>query len=628
MCGICGFISDRTGSMENLIKMSNMLKHRGPNDHGEEIYQIASDTYVGFAHRRLSIMDLSEKGHQPMHSKNNRVSIVFNGEIYNYQELKKELSDYSFLSNCDTEVILAAYLKWGIDFVTKINGMFAIALLDRESGKVYLIRDRIGKKPLYYYRDSDNNIIFASELKAILVSSLFNKEINQDVIGRFLYRNYIAAPDTIYKGTYKLEPGMILEIAGKKIIKYKYWDVALKYQHFSRSPLSDYEEAKNQLKGLIKESISRRLIADVPVGAFLSGGFDSSLVCAIAQEISVKTLKTFSIGFNELAFNEAPYAKKISEILGTQHTEYYATEKEMFAMLDSISDYYDEPFADSSQFPTMLVSKLAREKVSVVLSGDGGDEVFGGYNIYSLLQQAQKKILWGKILYILGKFPKIRNTKFWKERSIVERILSDDNNAEARTQAGVNNYFEIINKILYKKTDNFYYECESHYKTKKYDTTRMLLDMDTTLPDDMLTKIDRASMRYALECRCPLLDKDVIEFSFRLPPEFKNQNGLLKKIIKDVTYEYIPRELMDRPKSGFSIPLDKWLRGALKERVYDWTCRDYLMRQGIFDTEATIAFIDNYMQKGDAGKWSGQNFSKIVWAFFVFQQWYEKYVGV
>lgn len=625
MCGICGYISKKPETKDTLIKMNQTLAHRGPNDHGEEIYQIGFDRYVGFAQRRLSILDLSSKGHQPMHTMNQRVSVVFNGEIYNYRKLKQELSDYQFISDCDTEVILAAYLKWGMGFVHKINGMYSIALLDRENGTVYLIRDRIGKKPLYYYRDNEDNIVFASELKAILESTLFKKELNTDIIGRFLYRSCIISPDSIYKNTYKLEPGSILEIKENGIHKYKYWDVALQYKKLRNMPIMDYGEAKSMLKELLRESVSRRMEADVPVGAFLSGGFDSSLVCAIAQEISEHPLKTFSIGFFENAFNEAPYAKKISETLGTDHTEQYVTEKEMLDILDSIPQYYDEPFADSSQICTMIISKLAKEKVSVALTGDGGDELFGGYTIYPVLQQAQKKRLRGKFLYDLGKIPGVKNTKFWRKRTIVERILSDDNNSEAKTQRGVNSYFDIINQILVNKADNFYYEFESRYDEKRYDITRMLLDLETYLPGDILTKVDRASMRYALECRCPILDKDIIEFSFRIPPDAKNDNGVLKKILKDVTYEYIPKEMMDRPKSGFAIPLDKWLHGSLKERILDWTNKDYLIRQGIFNPDSTSEFIDNYMNDGDHEKWSGKNFSRVVWAYFIFQQWYERY---
>lgn len=626
MCGICGFISKKPESIENLIMMNKTIAHRGPDDHGEEIYQIGRERYVGFAHMRLSILDLSVKGHQPMHSVDKRISVVFNGEIYNYRELRQELSDYSFVSDCDTEVIIAAYLKWGIDFVNKINGMFAIALLDRDISSVYLIRDRVGKKPLYYYVDNDTNVVFGSELKAIRQSSIFKQEINIDVVGRYLYRTYIAGPETIYKNTYKLEPGAVLCISEKGIVKTKYWDVAQKYNELKTKQIIDYEEAKYELKKLLKTSVGRRMISDVPVGAFLSGGYDSSLVCAIAQEISDRPLKTFSIGFYDEKYNEAPYAKEVAHILGTNHTELYISEEEMFRVIDSVPDYYDEPFADSSQIPSMLISKLAKEQVSVVLSGDGGDELFGGYNIYTILQEAQKKRLLGSVLYSAGKSAFVRNTDFWKQRSIMYRILSDHNNREARTQGGVNSYLDAVNSILLKKEDNFYYEYETKYNEKRYDITRMLLDLETSLPDDMLTKVDRATMRYALECRCPLLDKEIMEYSFKINPDFKDDCGNKKRILKDITHEYIPREVMDRPKMGFCIPQDKWLRGTLKDRIIDWTDKDYLDRQGIFEPHATQQFLKNYMEVGDQGKWSGQNFSRIVWAYFIFQQWYACYI--
>lgn len=625
MCGICGFITHKSESLETLIKMNNTLVHRGPDDHGEEIYQIADGRYVGFAQRRLSIMDLSEKGHQPMHSVSKRISIVFNGEIYNYRELRKEIKDYEFVSDCDTEVLIAAYLKWGIDFVYRLNGMFAIALLDRKINSIYLIRDRIGKKPLYYYKNTDNNLVFASELKAMLQSSLFQKEINQEIIGRFLYRDCIVAPSTIYRDTYKLLPGSILEVTGDFFREYKYWDVAVQYNKLKMNGYMDYEQSKEKLKNLLKDAIQKRMIADVPVGAFLSGGYDSTLVCALAQEVSSKPIKTFSIGFYEDKYNEAIYAKRVAEQLGTDHEELYIDEGDMLEVLENIPDYYDEPFADSSQIPTMLVSKLAKEKVSVVLSGDGGDELFGGYNIYTILQEVQKKKRFGEILYKIGKIPGVKKTSLWKGRSIVQRILSDDNNLEAKTQGGVNSYFDVINKMLLYPVHNFYYEFESKYNEKKYDAIRMLLDMDTYLPDDILVKVDRGSMKYALECRCPILDYEVIEYSFTLPQKYKIYQGNKKRILKDIVYEYVPCQMMDRPKAGFSIPKDKWLRGVLRERIMDWTNYDYLMKQGIFNPSRTVDFLKTYMKNGDAGEWSGKNYSRIVWAYFIFQQWYQAY---
>ena len=626
MCGICGFISRKLDSADNLAAMSNLLAHRGPDDHGEEIYQIQGGKYVGFAHRRLSILDLSDKGHQPMHSKDRRISVVFNGEIYNYGELKRQLKDYIFVSACDTEIIIAAYLRWGIDFVKKINGMFAIALLDRKNGEVYLIRDRIGKKPLYYYMDNDNNLVFASELKAICQSGLFRKNINKDILGRYLYRGYIIAPDTIYQNTYKLRPGELLKISDRGMIRWKYWDVAESYNIFRHDLVIDYDQAKYELKMLLKQAVRRRMIADVPLGAFLSGGYDSSLVCALASEISEEPLRTFSIGFHDAKYNEAVFARQIADRLGADHTELYLSEQDAFKIVDSIPQYYDEPFADSSQIPTMLVSELAKKDVSVVLSGDGGDELFGGYNIYSTLQRAERLRMQGILLHYLGKIPMVKKSAIWQKRDLTYRIVSDDRNREARTQGGVNTYFDIINGLLLNETSNNYYEFESRYQEKRYDVTRMLLDMDTYLPEDILTKVDRASMRYALECRCPILDKEVVEYSLRIPPDYKNDHGNQKRIIKDIVYDYFPKEIMERPKSGFGIPLDKWMRTVLKERIMDWTNRDYLFKQGIFNPDNVCLFISEYMENGDQGKNSGRNFSMFVWAYFIFQQWYDRYM--
>ncbi len=625
MCGICGFISNNPVTMDNLINMNNTLSHRGPDDHGEEIYQISSNRYVGLAQRRLSILDLSSKGHQPMYSSNKRVSVVYNGEIYNFLELKQELKEYPFVSDCDTEVIIAAYLKWGINFVDRINGMFAIALLDRNDNSLYLIRDRIGKKPLYYYCGENNSIVFASELKAIMQSSFFKKEIDKDVIGGYLYRGYINAPKTIFKNTYKLEPGAVLHITETEKNKYKYWDVAEKNKELRKQKVLDYELAKQELKELLKASVKSRMISDVPLGAFLSGGYDSSLVCAIAQQFTSSPLKTFSIGFYDEKYNEAKESANIAKHLGTDHTELYITENDMLGIIDSIPQYYDEPFADSSQIPTMLVSKLAKEQVSVALSGDGGDELFGGYNIYTIMQEAQKIRYKGFLLHVLSRFQQFRQSNVWKNRTLIEKIVSDDLNPEVRTQAGVNGYFESINSILVNKTNNFYFEYELKYDEKRFDTTRMLLDLDTYLPGDILTKVDRASMRYALECRCPILDKNIIEYSFRFPSDFKDDHGKQKRILKDIAYEYIPKELLDRPKKGFAIPLDSWLRNELKEQVYAAIDKGLLLRQGIFDIEATRSLVETYMKSGNQGKNTGNNYAGIVWSFLMFQKWYMKY---
>lgn len=614
MCGICGFMTCNAVKIENLRNMNATLAHRGPDDHGEELYKLRDCWSVGLAHRRLSIMDLSENGHQPMHSVDNRISVIFNGEIYNYKELKQKLSDYPYRTVCDTEIILAAYLKWGIQFAEKINGMFAIALFDRESEELYLIRDRIGKKPLYYYRDNEGGVVFASELKAIMQYPYFDKRVNGDVVGRFLHRQYLAAPDSIFENVNKLEAGAFLKIAYGYVEKRKYWDVALKYFEYRSKQVAEYETAKNELKLILSKAVEDRLAADVPVGAFLSGGYDSSLICAIAQTYLDKPLQTYCIGFEDESLDESKYAGKIAQYLGTRHTEHYITEADMLKLVEKIPIYYDEPFADSAQIPSMLVSALAKRKSSVVLTGDGGDEIFGGYDIYRILCEAQE-------IYDKGSIP-----HDFPNTSLIYRILSDSQGKAHRVQSGVSNYVDCINDILLIRKDNYYYDFEARYRENRWGMRRMLLDIDTSLPECMLTKIDRASMMYSLECRCPLLDKEVVEYSFRLPMEFKCGRMQQKKILKDIVYEYIPRELLERPKQGFCVPLDKWLRGSLKEQVMDYSDKGFLARQGIFNPQETADFISQYMQSGDGGRWSGNNYSKIVWPYFIFQQWYSTYV--
>lgn len=423
MCGICGFYSRYKESLENLIKMNETMIHRGPDDHGEEMFDCMKGTYhIGMAHRRLSVQDLSVLGHQPMHSDNGRVVVTFNGEIYNFQELRSQLSEYPFQSNCDTEVILAAYLKWGITFVKRLNGMFAIALFDKEDNSLYLIRDYIGKKPLYYYIDS-GNLYYASELKPLMDNPYFEKRINDKIVGKFLYRQYINAPDTIYQSTYKLRPGEIVRFRNGEIQKKKYWDIAAVYNH--RWENISYREAKQQLETLLREAVSKRLVADVPVGEFLSGGYDSALVCAMAQSISTKPINTYSIGFYDEELDEAPYARRIAEHLGTNHTEYYISDKEMFDLVKSIPHYYDEPFADSSQICTMLVSELAKKDITVVLTGDGGDEMFGGYTIYEKIAAAQQKKILGVMLHYLMKIPLVSVRYDYSKMPFVYRVASE-----------------------------------------------------------------------------------------------------------------------------------------------------------------------------------------------------------
>ena len=624
MCGICGFVSKQNITLEQLKKMNDTMYHRGPDDSGEEIFQMKDGYQMGMAQRRLSILDLSPLGHQPMHSADKRVSVVFNGEIYNFAELREELTGYPFRSSCDTEVIIAAYLKWGIDCIQRFNGMFAICLYDRETDDIYLVRDRIGKKPLYYEIDG-GNLIFASELKPLMARDGFQKKIRRDVLSRFLFQQYINAPDSIFENVYKLEPGSILKFRYGEVKVWKYWDVKEVYHSMQEHPVTDYEQAKQELKALLKKAVSDRMIADVPLGAFLSGGYDSSLMTAIAQEHAGEPVKTFSIGFNEERYNEARYAKEVADYLGTRHTELYIDEKEMFDLVESIPAYYDEPFADSSQIPTMLVSKLARQDVTVVLSGDGGDEFFCGYNIYENVRQAQMLDLLGGMTYGACNLPGFRQMGLMEKLPFRVRVIAGNRNKETKTQFGAGNYVVRAGRMVLGEGLPCHYPVESAYQVKDWQIRRMLLDMDTYLPGDILCKVDRASMKYSLEARCPILDKDVMEYSFRLSHRMKYEKGNKKRILKDIAYEYIPKQLLDRPKVGFGVPLDKWLRGPLKEQLMDMCSRDYLKKQGIFDADFVAGMIEDYMRTGDGGPATGANYSKLSWSFFTFQQWYGAY---
>ncbi len=626
MCGICGFISKKNITLDDLTGMNDTMYHRGPDDSGQEIYVMKGGYNIGLAQRRLAIQDLSTAGHQPMHSPDRRISVVFNGEIYNFLELREELRDYTFVSSCDTEVIIAAFLKWGKNCVQHFNGMFAIAVYDRENESLYLFRDRIGKKPLYYATTNDA-FIFGSELKPIMAFPGFSESIRADILPRYLVQQYINAPDTIFKNVYKLKPGSML-IYRKGILETeKYWDITERYHTMNADPVTKYEDAKEGLKDLLRKSVSMRMISDVPLGSFLSGGYDSSLITAIAQEVSTEPVKTFSIGFNEDKWNEAPFAKAVSEHLGTDHTEYYIDEDQMLKQVRSISKYYDEPFADSSEIPTMLVSALAKTRVTVALSGDGGDEFFCGYNVYELVRMAQRLDPIGAAVHGLTGQGVGGMLGLEDKMPIKVRSISQNRDKEAKTQFVNNSYKERAVKMV--ATDSYIpcdYEMESDYGVPNWQIRRMLLDMDTYLPGDILCKVDRASMKYSLETRCPILDRDVMEYSFRIPHSFKYHRGDKKHILKDIAYDYIPRELLDRPKQGFGVPLDKWLRGPLKAQLMDYSNKVFLKNQGLFDPDYTHELVRDYLAKGDGGPATGANYSKLCWSYFQFQEWYHTYM--
>lgn len=639
MCGISGFISKKRITVEQLITMNDTMLHRGPDDSGAEIFAAADGYSVGLAQRRLSIMDLSPLGHQPMHTADGRVSIVYNGEIYNFKELKKALSDYPFRSQCDTEVILAAYEKWGIKCVERFNGMFAIALFDRETQELYLVRDRIGKKPLYYWQDGEN-LAFASELKPIMACPGFPKRIDKSVLAAYLYQQYVPEPDTIFEDVKKLEPGMILrfcigtagragnaqqEGCGSRIEKLRYWSIADSYRKGIADPVTDYGQAKAELKALLQKSVKSRMEADVPLGTFLSGGYDSSLVTAMAQEAAGAPVKTFSIGFAEKEYDESGYAAEVAKHLGTDHTAQIITEAEMLRLVDSIPKYFDEPMADSSQIPSMLVAALARQKVTVALSGDGGDEFFCGYQMYEKLALAQKLDMLGGMVYGISRLPGISRLGLLEKLPFSVRTIAQNRDPRYKTQLCSDKYLSCVKRLT--GTDEVRFDRETAYGVKNWQIRRMLLDMDTYLPGDILSKVDRATMKYSLEARCPVLDRDVMEYSFRLPHSFKDHKGCQKYILKDIAYDYIPKELLERPKSGFSVPMDKWLRGPLREKLTDYASASFLRRQGLFDPEKTQRLAEVWLLQGDGGSYTGSNYSRILWAFFILEQWYEEYLA-
>ena len=625
MCGICGYISKRRIGEETLRAMNDTLAHRGPDDAGVEIYPWREGFHVGFAHRRLSIQDLSPAGHQPMHTADFRLSIVFNGEIYNFLRLKEELADFPFVSTCDTEVILAAYLRWGEAFVSHIHGMFALALFDRQEDVVYFARDRIGKKPLYYYRNGEE-LIFGSELKPILASPGFSGRIRREVLPRFLFQQYLHAPDTILEDVFQLPPGCVMRLRpGMEPEIHRYWSVAERYAQLAAAPVTDYAEAREGLKCRLIQAVSDRMIADVPLGTFLSGGYDSSLVTAVAQSLSDKPVQTFSIGFEEAAYDESPYADAVADHLGTKHTKHIISEREMLDLVEQIPTYYDEPYADSSQIPTMLVCALARKDVTVALSGDGGDEFFCGYGIYENVAQAQRLDGLGRIAHLVGRLP-VPGGQLRDHYPFRVGVIADNRDPRMQTQISSGGYLRTAAAFV-GDIDSLpiRYPLEPEYGVSDWQVRRMLLDMDTYLPDDILVKMDRASMSVALEVRCPILDTEVMEYSFRIPQRFKYDHGDKKHILKDIAYDYIPKELLDRPKKGFGVPLDKWLRGPLRQALTDYSDESFLRRQGVFDAAFVTPFIRRFLEQGDAGPATGANYSKLAWSFFVFERWAERY---
>jgi len=668
MCGITGiFGNPRHLELEHSVKrMTDSLYHRGPDDSG---VWVNNSECIALGHRRLSIIDLSPAGHQPMMSDCGRYMISFNGEIYNHLELRKKLENHSssvtsqtqdketisWKGHSDTETLLAAIEQWGIEETLRRSvGMFAISLWDKRERKLILARDRMGEKPLYYGW-CHGSFLFASELKAFKQYPGFNNEIDRNVLALYFRYNYVPSPYSIYKGIYKLEPGCLLTIdlngvktpiqeapreptnqPGFSISRW--WSLQQAAETGQSKLITNEQDVLEQLESRLCESIKLQSIADVPLGAFLSGGIDSSLIVALMQSQSNMPIKTFTIGFNEQGYDEAVYGRAVAKHLNTDHTELYVSAEEARAVIPKLHELYDEPFADSSQIPTFLVSTLARQHVTVALSGDAGDELFGGYNRYFWSRKIWKCVAWlpygarNTLAHAITALP----THKWD-------LMYELINNHLRDEQRINLFGDKLHKMAgmmksVKSLDGLYFSLVSGWKqptavvlhTKEPDTLNtesskwpsfsdhehlmMYLDSMTYLPDDILCKVDRASMRVSMETRVPFLDHRVIELAWRLPLDMKIRDGQGKWALRQLLYKYVPSELIERPKQGFSIPLGEWLRGPLRNWAENLLDPVRLKQEGFLRYEP----IHKKWTEHLSGK---RNWEHQLWSVLMFQAW-------
>jgi asparagine synthase (glutamine-hydrolysing) len=633
MCGITGFIDFRKNSDESVLtKMSECLQHRGPD--GQGIFLKETQTAnIGLGHRRLSIIDLSTAASQPMHF--DGLHIIFNGEIYNYAEIRDRLASlgHQFQTHSDTEVILHAWREWGQESIREWRGMFAIILFDEKENKVFCIRDRAGVKPFYYSCDNDL-YLFGSELKSIVSHPAFKKEINRDAVASFLQYGYVSHPHCIYDHVSKLAPGSLLHIdlASKKSVTTVYWNV---YDYYNKPKMNiDLEEAINETERILSESFQYRMVADVPVGVFLSGGYDSACVTALLQRNSAEKIRTFTIGTSDNKLDEAPFAKEIARYLGTEHTEYYCTAKEALEIIPQLPYYYDEPFADSSAIPTILVSRLARKKVTVALSADAGDEVFAGYNRYDYISRYGNRLraipqpLRKLAAVAMGRvssesIPYFRNMENFHSRyDKLRNLLNDPSTSELLKNLNhVFNWDDIRNLFSQQVRELPTAHTNKELKEEYYDplSYMMAIDYQTYMVDDILQKVDRATMSVSLEGREPFLDQHIIEWAARLPSHYKYHQGEKKYILKQIVHKYLPREMMERPKMGFAIPIKSWLCNELKELVEEYLSERMLARHGLFNEKEVTGLLRDFFNG------STEKYLK-VWYLLMFQMWYSKWM--
>ena len=610
--------------------MVSALSHRGPDDSGTQIIDFGNVT-VGLGHSRLSIQDLSLNGHQPLNSKNQRYAIIYNGEVYNFRELRTELikTGAQFYSDSDTEVVLNAFIAWGANCVKKFIGMFSFIIVDRLHETVWIFRDRAGVKPLYYYQ-SDGGFCFASELKALSRNPDFKKELSMEGLSLFLRYGYIPSPHTIFQNTKKLESGCYLKVDLKTLRaeKTRYWNIT-DYFNLPKIKISE-SEAIFEIERLLQSACNYRMVSDVPVGLFLSGGYDSTLVASLLQKSISSKLRTFTIGFNDQKHDEAPFAKRIAEFLGTSHTEYYCSEEDAKNIIPLLPKIYDEPFADTSAIPTVLVSKLAKQDVTVALSADGGDEVFGGYTKYTRNVDVLENLFRCRHLIrhpVRLVTPLITNARHHHKWQLLNDCLrADDIRQVARTRIESNYISSEIQKTLINRriatgVGSAFDDVTSIDLTEnQLQDVMMAVDFKTYMVDDILHKVDRASMHYSLEAREPLLDHRVVEYMAQLPASMKIKNGSKKHLIKTIVHKNVPEQLMNRPKKGFGIPFNNWFSDDKNEVFNHFISDEIIKKQGIFNADAVRRLHTDFKKS------SNPLTNQRIWSIFIMSQWFAEWM--
>jgi asparagine synthase (glutamine-hydrolysing) len=649
MCGISGIWStDSLDRTNEIALMNNALKHRGPDGNGQ---WHDSERNIFFGHTRLSILDVSDNGMQPMLSSSSRYVMVFNGEIYNHLEIRDEISrndiDFKWKGTSDTETILAAIDLWGpYQTCKKLLGMFAIALWDKSDQKLYLARDRVGEKPLYYFQ-SGSLFSFSSEPKAFSEVDGFKKNINLKSLSSFVKFSYVPDSCSIYDSVYKVQPGSIIMFSNptaKPSLEY-FWSlesVIIDNTLVRKSELikNNYANVESETEKILSDVVSSQMISDVPIGSFLSGGIDSTLITMLMQRNSSQRVKTFSIGFKESRFNEAKYAMDIANFLDTEHTEFIVSESDVLELIPNLANVYDEPFADSSQLPTIILSMLSRKDVTVALTGDGGDEVFGGYNRHLFGPNLWRKIeaIPSPIKPIVASALSILKFIESKNETVARKILSSlglpitfierlfilqESIKYARSLKDLHiiiaSAFIQPNEITQHTVSTLEKASYKIFQTSALEHSEQMMAFDTLsyLPGDILVKVDRASMHSSLETRAPFLDARVIEHSWKLPLKYKIHNKVGKKILRNILAKHLPASLIDRPKQGFSIPIDSWLRGELKEWAGNILLPEKTNYIGFFKSDIIEAMWKDHLNKK-------KNYGQQLWTIITAHLWYEK----